>query len=97
MVWYELTPFKASLVAQTVKASACNGGDPGSIPGSGRSLGEASGNPFKCVEACFMDGIWSVLVYVFLVHLKRVFSMIKLNACSVNISEVVCSRLLSLY
>ena len=27
------------------KASACNVGDPGSIPGSGRSLGEGNGNP----------------------------------------------------
>ena len=28
-----------------VKASACNEGDPGSIPGSGRSPGEGNGNP----------------------------------------------------
>ena len=28
-----------------VKASACNAGDPGSIPGSGRSPGEGNGNP----------------------------------------------------
>ena len=27
------------------KASACNVGDPGSIPGSGRSPGERNGNP----------------------------------------------------
>ena len=27
-----------------VKASACNVGDPGSIPGSGRSPGEGNGN-----------------------------------------------------
>ena len=31
---------KASLVAQMVKVSACNVGDLGSIPGSGRSPGE---------------------------------------------------------
>ena len=30
----------ASLVVQTVQASVCNAGDPGSIPGSGRSLEE---------------------------------------------------------
>ena len=30
-----------------VKASACNVGDPGSIPGSGRSLGEGNGNPLQ--------------------------------------------------
>ena len=29
------------------KASACNAGDLGSIPGSGRSLGEGNGNPLQ--------------------------------------------------
>ena len=29
------------------KASACNEGDPGSIPGSGRSPGEGNGNPLS--------------------------------------------------
>ena len=29
------------------KESACNAGDPGSIPGSGRSLGEGNGNPLQ--------------------------------------------------
>ena len=28
-----------------VKESACNAGDPGSIPGLGRSSGERNGNP----------------------------------------------------
>ena len=34
------------------KASAYNSGDPGSIPGSGRSPGEGSGNPlqYSCLE-----------------------------------------------
>ena len=33
-------------------ASACNVGDPGSIPGSGRSPGEGNGNPLQhsCLE-----------------------------------------------
>ena len=46
-----------SLVAQAVKASAYNVGDPGSIPGSGRSPGEGSGNPLQyyCLENP-MDG-----------------------------------------
>ena len=35
----------ASLVGQTVKASACNAGDLGSIPGLGRSPGEGNDNP----------------------------------------------------
>ena len=40
------------LVAQMVKASACNVGDLSSIPGSGRSPGEGNGNPLQhsCLE-----------------------------------------------
>ena len=30
------------------KESACNTGDPGLIPGSGRSPGEGNGYPFQC-------------------------------------------------
>ena len=33
--------------ASEVKASACNVGDLGSIPGSGRSAGEGNGNPLQ--------------------------------------------------
>ena len=52
-----LSFFLASLVAQIVKASACNAGDPGWIPGWGRSSGEGSGNPlqYSCLENS-MDG-----------------------------------------
>ena len=34
------------------KESACNAGDRGSIPGSGRSSGEGNGNPlqYSCLE-----------------------------------------------
>ena len=34
------------------KTSACNAGDPGLIPGSGRSPGEGNGNPLQhsCLE-----------------------------------------------
>ena len=42
------------------KESACNAGDPGLIPGSGRSPGEGNGNPleYSCLEN-FMDrGAW---------------------------------------
>ena len=41
-----------SLVAQALKASAYNVGDPGLIPGSGRSPGEGNGNPlqYSCLE-----------------------------------------------
>ena len=30
------------------KESACNAGDPGSIPGSGRLLGDRNGYPLQC-------------------------------------------------
>ena len=38
------------------KESACNAGDPGLIPGSGRSPGEGNGNQlqYSCLES-FMD------------------------------------------
>ena len=36
-----------NLVAQLVKESACNAGDPGLIPGSGGSAGEGIGYPFR--------------------------------------------------
>ena len=35
------------MVAQLVEKSACIAGDPGSIPGSGRSPGEGNGNPLQ--------------------------------------------------
>ena len=49
----------ASLVAQTVE-SAYNAGDPGSIPGSGRSPGEGNGNPlqYSCLENSMDRGAW---------------------------------------
>ena len=42
------------------KASAYNVGDPGSIPGSGRSLGEGNGNPllYSCLENPVDRGAW---------------------------------------
>ena len=42
------------------KASAYNAGDPGSIPGSGRSLGEGNGNPlqYSCLENPMGGGTW---------------------------------------
>ena len=42
------------------KASAYKAGDPGSIPGSGRSPGEGNGNPlqFSCLENSMHRGAW---------------------------------------
>ena len=42
------------------KESACNTGDLGLIPGSGRSPGEGNGNPFQysCLENSMDGGDW---------------------------------------
>ena len=47
------------------KKSACNTGDPGSIPGSGRSPGEANGNPLQycCLENSMDSGDWQAAVH----------------------------------
>ena len=49
--------FPYSLVS---KESACNAGDPGSIPGLGRSPGEGNSNPlqYTCLENPMDRGAW---------------------------------------
>ena len=51
-IHYGLSP--ASLVAQMLKKSACNAGDPGSIPELRRSPGEGNGSPlqYSCCCCC---------------------------------------------
>ena len=47
-----------------VKASACNAGDLGSIPGLGRSPGEENGNPlqYSCLENPMDRGaLWAIV------------------------------------
>ena len=48
-----------------VKASACNAGDLGSIPGSGGSPGEGNGNPlqYSCLENPIDSGVWWAIVH----------------------------------
>ena len=48
-----------------VKVSACNEGDLGSIPGSGRSPGEGNGNPlqYSCLENPMVGGVWWATVH----------------------------------
>ena len=48
--------------SKTVKESACNAGDPGSIPGLGRSPREGNRNPFQysCLENSMDRGAWWV-------------------------------------
>ena len=47
------------------KESAYNAGDLGSIPGSGRSLGEGNGNPlqYSCLENPMNGGAWKATVH----------------------------------
>ena len=47
------------------KESLCDAGDPGSIPGSGRSLGEGNGNPLQCscLENPMDRGAWQAVVH----------------------------------
>ena len=48
------------------KASACNAGDPGSFPGSGRSPGEGNGNPlqyYSCLGNPMDGGAWRATVH----------------------------------
>ena len=52
------------------KASAYKAGDPGSIPGLGRSSGEGNGNPlqYSCLENPMNRGVWQATV----IRLQRV-------------------------
>ena len=47
------------------KESACNAGDPGLTPGSGRSPGEGNGNPlqYSCLENSMDRGAWQATVH----------------------------------
>ena len=47
------------------KESACNAGDPGSIPGLGRSSGEGKGYPLQCsdLENPMDRGAWQATVH----------------------------------
>ena len=52
--------YRFSLVAEMVKNLNCNAEDPSSIPGSGRSPGEGSGNPlqYSCLGNPKDRGAW---------------------------------------
>ena len=53
-------PFQGFPGGSDGKESACNAGDPGLIPGSGRSLREGNGNPFQYsgLENSMDGGAW---------------------------------------
>ena len=74
MIFWNLlnsTVSSSSLVAQSVKdppaiqETACSTGDPGLIPGSGRSPGEENGNPlqYSCLENPMDRGAWWATVH----------------------------------
>ena len=47
------------------KASACNAGDPGLVPGLGRFPGEGNGNQlqYSCLENPMDGGAWQATIY----------------------------------
>ena len=55
------------------KASACNAGDPGLIPGLARSPGEGNGNPlqYSCLENPMDRGAWRAIVHGVAKHWTR--------------------------
>ena len=59
---FSLESFPCNLVS---KESACSAGDPGSIPGSGRSSGEGNGNPvqYSCLENTMDRGVRQATVH----------------------------------
>ena len=72
------------------KESACNAGDPGLIPGSGRSPGEGNGNPlqYSCLKK-FMDGgaLWAT------VHGIAKSRTRLCDSCSLSLSHVLTNIL----
>ena len=64
-IFAKLLSFKSFPGASDGKASAYNAGDPGSIPGLGRSPGEGNGNPrqYSCLENPMDGGAWLAAVH----------------------------------
>ena len=64
MGWWPERPSEGFPGGSDRKASACNVGDPGSIPGLGRSSGEGSGNPlqYPCLENPMDRRAWCATV-----------------------------------
>ena len=61
----DFTSLQGFLGSSDGKVSAYNAGDPGSIPGSGRSPGEGNGNPlqYSCLENLMDGGAWWATVH----------------------------------
>ena len=77
------------------KESACNAGDPGSTPGSGRSLGEGKGYPlqYSGLENS-MDSPWgykeldSTLTFTFSLSSSRLLSFRRIVGRSLLLQEI---------
>ena len=68
------------------KESAYNAGDPGSIPGSGRSHGKGHGNPcqYSCLENSMDKGAWKATVHGIAKSQTRLSHFTSLS-CSVSV------------
>ena len=62
---WTLIPSWEFLGSSVGKESACRAGDPGSVPGSGRSPVEGNGNPrqYSCLEIPMDRGAWRATVH----------------------------------
>ena len=60
IMWYLYEVIQYFPHSSVGKESACKAGDPGSIPGSGRSPGEGNGSPlqYSCLENPMDRGAW---------------------------------------
>ena len=75
------------------KESACNAGDPGSIPGSGRSPGEGNGDPlqYSCLENPMDRGAWQATVHgIARVGWLRVGWLSHWAAATTPFNKVIC-------
>ena len=72
------------------KEFACNAGDTGSIPGSGRPSGEGNGNllQYSCLENPMDRGAWQVAVY----GVTKSLTWLSDWACKHKACEVLATR-----
>ena len=65
MVWGTDIYYESFLGGYKGKESTCNAGDPGLIPGSGRSPGEANDYllQYSCLENSMCRGVWPTTVH----------------------------------
>ena len=64
-IWQHVKTYLGFSYSSVGKSSACNAGDLGPIPGSGRSPGEVNGNPlqYSFLENPMDRGSWQAIVH----------------------------------